>query len=357
MRWKAPVAAALVLAVLALGVVYAVARRPTEVSRRPWGIMGTASQLKAVVPRWRVGEAEAALAGAEGALRAVEARMSTYIELSELSRLNAAPAGEVVALSAETLAVLRLARGLHGQTDGAFDATCLGLFGLWARAGKIGRLPTDAEVAAVRATCGWEKIELLAGGARKRLAGAGIGLGGIAKGYAIDRALETIRRAGCDGGLVDVGGDVRCFGASARGDPWRVGVRNPFDTRGGAFFGTLAVRDEAVCTSGNYERYSEIDGKRYSHIVDPRTGRPVDLAPSVTVVAPTAALADGWATALSVLGPAGLGRLPRDGGIDAMVVVGGPADYTIHQTAGFARRLASLVPAAPGGTKVVTGCR
>ena len=317
---------------------------------QPRAVMGTQCALTAVVGRSRAEQrrAEKALRQAEAALRAVEARMSTYLDLSELSRFNASPAGEVVKLSPDTLAVLHLAKELHGQSHGAFDVTCLGLFNLWARAGRAQRVPADAEVATARAAGGWDKIELLDGGARKSVAAAGLGLGGIAKGFAIDRALGAIWSARCAGGLVDVGGDIRCFGVSPRGDRWRVAVRNPFDTRGTAFFGTLALTDAAVCTSGNYERYTEIDGKRYSHIVDPRTGRPVDFAPSVTVVAPTSAVADGWATALSVLGPKGLELLPSDGGLEAMIVVGGPADYTIHQTPGFAKLLVSPIPPPPG---------
>jgi thiamine biosynthesis lipoprotein len=254
----------------------------------------------------------------------------------------------------DTLAVLELARRFHGQTDGAFDVTCLPLFNLWGRAGRLKRLPTDAELAGTRDLCGWDKLELLPGGARKRLAGSGAGLGGIAKGWGIDRAVEAMRQAGCLGGLVDVGGDVRCFGPSPRGRPWRVGVRNPFDPAG-PYFGTLAIAGGAVCTSGNYERYAEIDGKRYSHIIDPRTGRPVDFAPSVTVVAPTTAVADGWATALSVLGPKGFALIDPNSGVEAMIVVGGPTDYRVHQTGGFAKLLASPVPAKPAGKKPSAG--
>ena len=270
--------------------------------------------------------------------------MSTYIVRSNLSLLNAAPAGEVVELADDVLEVLRLAARLHGRTEGAFDVTCLPVFRLWARAGKRNRLPSDEELTAARALCGWGKFELLEAGARKTIDGAGVGLGGVAKGYAIDRALEAIRSSGCPGGLVDVGGDIRCYGTSPRRGPWRVAVQDPIDTYEGARFGTLALTDLAVCTSGYYRRFAEFGGKRYSHIIVPRTARPVDLAPSVTVVAPTAAVADGWATALSVLGPAGLKKIPPGAGIEALLVVGGPDDYQLHQTGGFAKLLVAPVP-------------
>jgi len=319
-------------------------------STQPPGVMGTQCALTAVAAgpegQRRVSNA---LTDAESALRRVEARMSTYIRLSELSVLNAAEAGRTVPLSALTMDVLRLAKRLHGRTGGAFDATCLPVFELWGRAGKAKRLPTDAELAAARAACGWEQFDLLGGGVRKSAGKAAVGLGGLAKGFAIDRAAEAMLRTGCAGGLVDVGGDIRCFGRSPRGGRWRVAIRSPFSPGGGEFLGTLELTDRAVCTSGNYERYSLIDGKRYSHIIDPRTARPVDFAPSVTVVAPTAAVADGWATALSVLGEAGLERIDPNSGIEALIVIGSPDDCRLAQTPGFSKLLGGpmSMPAAP----------
>jgi thiamine biosynthesis lipoprotein len=315
---------------------------------QPVAVMGTKTSLMAVVEKGQEDRLARGLEKAERALRRIEGWMSTYINLSELSRLNRAPAGQFVKLSPQTLEVLHLAKKLHRDTGSAFDATYLRIFKLWGRAGKAKRLPTDAELAAARRASGWDKFELLKGGARKTVAEAGIGLGGIAKGYAIDEAAEAMKQAGCAGGLVDVGGDIRCFGPSPRGGPWRVGVRNPFDPGGDDYLATLVLTGQAVCTSGNYERFAEIGGKRYSHIIDPRTGRPVSLAPSVTVVAPTAAVADGWATALSVLGRKGLGLIDPNSRIEALVVTGGPKDYQLHQTPGFAKLLARPMRPAPG---------
>ena len=322
-----------------------------SVISRPIGIMGTRCSLTAVPATGKRRQAQQALAAAEGALRMVEAHMSTYLQFSELSRLNRAPAGEALKLSADTMDVLRLSRLLRAQTGGAFDVTHLPLFELWAQAGKAGRLPSEADLAAAGAKCGWDKWKLLDDGAVKSVDGAGFGLGGVAKGWAIDRAAEAIAAASCAGGLVEVGGDIRCFGRPGHKGRWIVAVQNPFDQEGNDFFGTLALDGAAVCTSGNYERFSVIDGKRYSHIIDPRTGNPVDLAPSVTVVAPTAAIADGWATALSVLGPEGFSLLDANSGIEAMIVVGGPTDYRIHETPGFAKLLDKPIPRSPAEAK------
>jgi thiamine biosynthesis lipoprotein len=316
--------------------------------------MGTECTLTAVPPKGRPRRAEQAVAEAEQALRTVEAHMSTYIRLSELSQLNDAPAGKAMPLSPDTMAVLRLSRQFNQQTGGAFDVTCLPLFGLWSEAGRANRLPTDTMLSAAKAKCGWDKWKLLDAGAVKSVDGAGLGLGGVAKGWAIDRAAEAIVAAGCPGGLVEVGGDIRCFGRPAHKGKWVVAVQNPFSRDTGEFFGTLALDDAGVCTSGNYQRFSVINGRHYSHIVDPRTGQPVDFAPSVTVVAPTAAIADGWATALSVLGPDGFKLLDANSGIEAMIVVGHPKDYRIHQTPGFAKLLDKPILRSPAETEPTT---
>jgi thiamine biosynthesis lipoprotein len=320
----------------------------------PRGIMGTECSLTAVPPRGQYRRAEQALAAAEQALRAVEAHMSVYIRFSELSQLNDAPAGKAMTLSPDTMAVLRLSRQFNEQTGGAFDVTCLPLFNLWADAGKANLLPTDAMLAATKAKCGWDKWKLLDAGAVKSVDGAGIGLGGVAKGWAADRAAEAIVAAGCPGGLVEVGGDIRCFGSPAHKGKWVVAVQNPFNSGGGEFFGTLALGNAGVCTSGNYQRFSVINGRHYSHIIDPRSGEPVDFAPSVTVVGPNAAIADGWATALSVLGPGGFKLLDANSGIEAMIVVGGPKDYRIHETPGFARLLDKPIPRSQAQTTAPT---
>ncbi len=124
-----------------------------------------------------------------------------------------------------------------------------------------------------------------------------------------------------------------------------MGIRDPFQPNRDVMFATLGLRDGAVCTSGNYFRYVEIAGRRYSHIVDPRTGLPADAAPSVTVVAPTATVADAWATALSVLGVEGIELAGREAQIEAMIVTGTAGEYKLTMTEGFDRLLRGGEPA------------
>jgi len=301
---------------------------------RPSAVMGTECELTAVAPQGRQALADRALRAAEKALRDVEVRMSTHLASTELSRLNAAAAGKIVPLSPQTVEILGVARELASATEGAFDVTCKPIIDAWKRAQNAGRQPSDGELAEARRRTGWRHVELLAKGARKRIDGARIDLGGIAKGYGIDRAAQELIDAGMTGGLVNVGGDVRCFGPRADGGLWRVGIQSPFDE---TLMATLALREASVCTSGNYRRFIEIGHKRYSHIYDPRTGLPAEMTPSVTVVAPTATVADAWATALSVLGADGLDLIPKGSRIEAMIVLGDADDYSVRVTEGFRR--------------------
>ena len=229
-------------------------------------------------------------------------------------------------------------------SDGAFDVTVGPLLDLWKQAGREKRLPTADEIAAARANVGWKHFELLDGGARRLTPGAKVDLGGIAKKYGIDQATAAMRRSGIAGGLVNVGGDIRVFGVPSRGKgPWRIEVRDPFNTD--AAMATIELDEGAVCTSGNYERFVIIDGRRRSHIVDPRSGQPADMVPSVTVVGPTALEAGLWATALSILGPDGLELMKRHTPqLEAIVVTGDADDWRVVVTPGLPKQLKGLAP-------------
>jgi thiamine biosynthesis lipoprotein len=321
------------------------------VVRQCRAVMGTDCTLAVVVPRTERPRAERLLQQAEAVLRAAEARMSTWLNDSDIGRLNAAGAGQEVPLSPETLEVLRIARQAKTQTGGAFDVTCRPLVELWRAAGQRGVLPSDSELAQARAESNWDLIELTDDGGVKRRATARVDLGGIAKGWAIDRAAELLSSRGPSrssrgedgtvpfpnavGGIVDVGGDLVCFGKAADGGLWPVDIKDP---AGPGRAAKLRLPGGAVCTSGGYARFVQIGLQRYSHIIDPRTGRPAETASSVTVVAAEAVTADVWATALSVLGPEGLTRLPA--GVEAMIIVGGTGDGRTVETPGFRRLLA-----------------
>ncbi len=309
------------------------------VARRCEAMMGTTCTLAVVVPLGERDEAARLLSRTEKALREVEARMSRWLDDSEISRLNAAESNRLVELSPSTLDVLRAARAAHRATGGAFDATCGPVLQLWREAAQQGRSPDQQRLDAARSATGWGNLELTDRGALKHNAQTSVDLGGMAKGYAIDRAAELLRAEGVEGAMVDVGGDVACFGRPPRERAWRVQIQNPF---GPGVLLELRLSERAVCTSGNYARFFEIAGRRQSHIIDPRSGRPVKGVASATVVAPDAMTADIWATALSVLGPEGLERLPP--GLEALLVVGTPDDHRLVCTSGMRGLIAGALP-------------
>jgi thiamine biosynthesis lipoprotein len=305
----------------------------------PVGVMGTQTSLAVVLPREEANRGREILGSVEAELRRIEALMSTWIEESEISRLNAAPEGEPVPLSAASLEVLRVARQLFDQTKGAFDVTCRPLIERWRLAGDEGRLPTEEDLAERRLASDWSQIDLTEQGARKSRNTASVDLSGIAKGYAIDQALLVMRRSGAAGGLVEVGGDLRVFGVGPEGEDWSVGIRSPLEDRA---WGEMKLGDGAVCTSGDYARYVEIDGQRYSEVIDPRSGRPAESSSSVTVVAGDAMTADAWATALTVLGPAGLELLPAGERVEALIVSSDESgEFHVQASDGFSDLLFS----------------
>jgi len=308
-------------------------------------IMDTNCQLRAIVPPDRRQAALEALDNAVAALERTESLLSAWQPDSDIARLNAAKANMVVMLDPQTVEILTISKDLTQQTGGAFDVTCAPLFNVWRKAGKTGRLPTNETVDRALQLCGWyegqdERYRLHPDSVMKLHDTAKVDLGGVAKGYGIDLAIEAMRVAGVAGGLVEVGGDIRCFGAKPGGRKWRILIKDPFTSGQADAIGVLRLQEGAICTSGNYERFVEIEGKQYSHIIDPCSGRPVDAAPSVTVVAPTAVQADAWATALSVLaarpeGPLAALDMLKGTDVEAMIVVGTRKDHKVHKTSGF----------------------
>ncbi len=263
--------------------------------------------------------ARPALEAAVRAVRAVERLMSTYRADSEVSRLNRLGAREKVALSEETAEVLRRAQEVSRLTDGAFDVTYAPLRALWRRAAREGAPPHEEALRDVLAAVGWRKLRLDGGEASFTVESMAVDLGGIAKGYGIDRAAGALQTAGVRTALVDLGGDMRLLGAPAPGEGWRVQVRRP---PGAAEELVLELTSCAVATSGDYARGFRVGDEWFSHIVDPRTGWPAETASSVTVVAPDATTADALATALSVMEPAeGLALVGRTAGVECLLFV------------------------------------
>lgn len=274
--------------------------------------MGTSAQLTAYGS-----DPEAALDAVQAELDRLTTAFDRFTPGSDIDRVNKA-IGEWVEVDRETVAVVQSALELAKLTDGAFDPTVAPLVDLWGfvedphSLGGAGSSPTvmrgeeppaDAEIRAILPAVGYEQVEVDEKASRLKLTrdGAELDLGGVAKGYATDRAVAILKEHGVESGLVNLGGDMFALGAKPNGKPWRVGVQHP-RLSGEEYIAILNLVDQAVVTSGDYQRYFEYEGKRYTHLIDPRTGYPQQGLASVTVVAPSGTQADALATAVAVMG-------------------------------------------------------
>lgn len=247
------------------------------------------------------------------AIGRVEGLMSTYDPNSEISRFARAPANEPFVVSEDTAEVLDRALKVAKSVDGAFDITVLPLVEAWGfgAPGRPDRAPQDDELTAILSRIGPDKIifDRSERTIRKTVTGVSLDLSAVAKGYAVDRAAEALEARGLSDYLVEVGGETRARGRNSRGRPWRIAVEKP---GGGAV--ALELDARGVASSGNYRNTYVLDGQRYAHTIDPRTGRPVaHPVIGTAVVHEDTALADAWATALMVLGePQGLDVAARE---------------------------------------------
>lgn len=243
----------------------------------------------------------------------LEAQMSNYRADSVLSRFNNFAETNWFSVPIETARVVFEALEISRRTDGAFDITVAPLVRLWGFGPRrrTGAMPTDAAIAEALTRVGWRHLEVRgatagAGAAlRKRSANLKIDLGGIAKGFAAETVSELLRQRGVTNHLVGIGGDLQARGPGPAGHGWRVGIENPLADANAtnALVRVIALRDAALSTSGNYRNFFTAAGRRYGHIVDPRTGRPVPAGvASLAVVAPRGTHADALATGLFVLG-------------------------------------------------------
>ena len=232
--------------------------------------------------------------------------MSTWRADSELSRFNHSQNTNWFAVSGETARVTAEAQRISKLTEGAFDVTVLPFLKLWgfgARA-KPRRVPSTAEIAAVRVSVGWEKLEVRLNppALRKSVGELQVDLSGIAPGFAADELGDWLETHGVTNYLADVGGELRAHGIDPRGDGWRVGIERP-ENQARIVDVVVTLGNGSLATSGDYRNFFEQGGKRYGHILNPRTGSPSESAvASVSVTHESAMTADALATALMVLG-------------------------------------------------------
>lgn len=265
--------------------------------------MGTAFNLVAFDPTGRLDKREV-LASTNATLTRVNRQMSNWDANSEISRFNAHESTDQVPVSAALAEVMNAAEAVHTASGGRFDTTIGPLIELWGFGAPGGSArPSEARIADARMLSGHANALIIGPNTlRKVQPQAQIYLAAIGKGYAADQVGRTLEAFGVRDYMVEIGGDLYASGLNPDGMPWQIGIENPVEHRREAIE-VVAVSDLGLASSGDYRNFFRQDGQRFSHIVDPGTGRPVthDTA-SATVIAENAMLADAWATAMHTLG-------------------------------------------------------
>ena len=312
--------------------------------------MGT--QFRIVLYASDAGIARAASTAAFRRIAELDDAMSDYKPTSELMQLGARAGGPPVTVSEDLFRVLTAAQDLAGRSDGAFDVTVGPVVQLWRRARRRHELPDLGRLAKALELVGYQKLRLDPKARTAQLLKPGmlLDLGGIAKGYAADEALATLKRYGIESALVAGGGDIAVGGPPPGKRGWRIAIA-PLEPQSGrptarsrienpkSKIQNLLLRDAAVSTSGDAEQHVEIGGARYSHIVNPKTGMALTGRSSVTIVAPNCTTSDGLATAASVLGP--------ERGLELVKATAGAGLLFVKETEGGIRSWALNLPPEP----------
>jgi len=297
-------------------------------------LMGT--DLRIVILSEDEAAAREAIAVAEAEMRRIEALMTDWDSQSQLESINRQAGIEPVRVADELLALLEESIELSELTGGKFDVTYAGAGRLWDFRASPPALPDPEQVRAGAARVGYERlvVDREAGTAFLKEAGMRIGLGAIAKGYAVDRAVRLIEARGFEDFAVNAGGDLAARGRKSDSELWWVALQHP--RKRGENLAILPMSNVSAVTSGDYERFFELDGRRYCHIIDPDTGWPANGCQSVTVLAPRTYWADALATGVFVMGPTeGLKLLESLAGIEGAIV---DSSGELHLTSGLAGR-------------------
>ncbi|HEY6642535.1 FAD:protein FMN transferase [Povalibacter sp.] len=274
----------------------------------------------------------------------IDRQMSGYRADSEISRFNRSRSTDWFDVSPDVAKAVAAAARVSELSQGALDITIAPLVNLWGMGpdGELRELPGTQQIEQARAVVGYRRLEVRGEPAalRKELPGLTVDLNAVASGYAVDLIAARFTALGLANFMIDIGGEVRAHGRNAQNESWRIAIERPVDAEPEPY-AIVKLDDTAVTTSGEYRHYVMRDGHRYSHTIDPRTGRPVEhkLA-SVVVVTAAAVDADAWTTALNVLGEEAGYRLATERGIAAMFIVAAGQGFEYRMTDGFERYLA-----------------
>lgn len=270
-------------------------------------------------------------------MQSLEDKLNIYKENSEINQINSLGKGKLKEISQEAYEVIEKSLYFSKITNGAFDITVSPLLKLWHfEEGKLKKIPSQEKINEALNSVGWWGIILTSekeiGFAKDNMS---INLGGIAKGYIVDKGVMYLKEKGIKSALINAGGDIYCFGGKDNGKPWNAGIRNP--RKKNEIIGNLKLKDKAVTTSGDYEKFFILKGKRFSHIINPSTGYPIDNPViQVTVVAETCTDADALATALMVMGKEkGLKLIENLKDTEAVIIEEKEGELDISYTSGL----------------------
>jgi thiamine biosynthesis lipoprotein len=265
-----------------------------------FGAMGTTCEIQFVAPQGDA-QAQAFEQAAVGWVSAFEAKYSRFRPDSLVSRINAAAGRDWVEIDGDMELLLKLCDTLYAMTQGVLDPTTMPLMRLWNYKAETPRVPSEAEIAAALALVGWKKVQRAPGRIFLPVEGMALDFGGFGKEYAVDRVAQIALERGIPSALIDFGRDLRAVGTPPGRLAWHVGLEDP--RRPGNTDGSIGIVDRGIASSGDYVRCFRVGGKRYGHIIDPRTGRPVaNGCLQATVIAPTCLQAGVLSTTAFVLG-------------------------------------------------------
>ena len=263
-------------------------------------LMGTRFDITVIADSDKKGEAYIDLAVEE--IQRIERLISSWDANSQTSAINLNAGIQAVKVDAELMQLIERAIHISQLTDGAFDISFASMDRLWRFDGSMTKMPSEFEVRDAIQKIGFKKIVIDKAASTVFLKDKGmkIGFGAIGKGYAADKAKELLKSKGVIAGIINAAGDLNAWGTQENGQPWKVAIINPLNRA--KAFAWLPIDNSAIVTSGDYEKFVKFDGIRYAHIIDPRTGYPSRNIVSVTVMAPSAEIADALATSIFVMG-------------------------------------------------------
>ncbi|MEM6803702.1 MAG: FAD:protein FMN transferase [Bacteroidota bacterium] len=262
-----------------------------------------------------------AIEAAEKEIERIEALISSWRPTSQTSSINKHAGLKAVKVSEELFQLIYRAKKVSQLSQGAFDISYASMDRIWKFDGTMTQMPSPEAIAKSVEKIGYQQIELQE--ARKEVflqrQGMKIGFGAMGKGYAANRAKAILQAKGISSGMVNAGGDLTAWGKEENGESWKIAIADPSKKK--TVLAWLELSDQAVVTSGDYERFVEIEGKRYAHIIDPRTGYPVQGIKSVSIICPDAELADALATCVFVMGrEKGLKLIEKLQGIECLII-------------------------------------